>query len=162
MDEQQEIAEAVGQHVRVVATTVARLSEAAFRAAEVAAERRRALEENRAAEMTARFEAERAASRSAYRAVEDPRWWESTRPEQVAEVYQVATVWSEFDDEARRVERLMAEEIQRRYDVDARVVDLATVPAELAAAERARAQRDAAEAVALTAAADRADRDSRR
>lgn len=157
MDEQQEIAEAVGQHVRVVATTVARLSEAAFRAAEVAAERRRALEESRAAEATAQFEAERSAARSAYRAVEDPRWWENAWPEQVAEVYQVAAVWSEFDEEARRVERLMAEEIQCRYAVDARAVDLATVPADLAAAERARAQRDAAEAVALTAGAGRAD-----
>ncbi|HVK28564.1 MAG TPA: hypothetical protein VM575_09485 [Nocardioides sp.] len=158
MDEEQEIAQAVGQHVRVVATTVARLSEAAFRTAQVVAERRRALEENRAAELTARFEAERDAARAAYLSVEDPRWWESAAPEQVAEVYQVATVWSEFDEEGRRVQRLMAEEIQRRYDVDARAVDLAAVPAELAAAERARANRDAAEAIALTAAADRADR----
>jgi hypothetical protein len=158
MDEEQEIAQAVGQHVRVVATTVARLSEAAFRAAEVIAERRRALEEQQAAELAARFEAERSAARSAYRSVEDPRWWENPQPEQVAEVYQLATVWSEYDEEARRVERLMAEEIQRRYDVDARAVDLANVPAELAEAERARARRDASEAVALTAAADRADR----
>lgn len=158
MDEEQEIAQAVGQHVRVVTTTVARLSEAAFRAAQVVAERRRAVEENRAADLVARFEAERAAARSAYRSVEDPRWWESAAAEQVAEVYQVAAVWSEFDEEARRVERLMAEEIQRRYDVDARAVDLAAVPAELASAERAQAHRDAGEAIVLTAAADRADR----
>lgn len=159
MGEQQEITEAVGQHVRVVATTVARLSETAFRAAEVAAERRRALEENRAADVTARFEAERAAARAGYRAVENPRWWENTRPEQVAEVYQVAAVWSEVDEEARRVEQLVADEIRRRYDVDARAVDLATVPNELAVVERARAQRDAAEAIVLTSAADRAGRD---
>lgn len=161
MDEEQEMQQALGQQARLVVTTVARLSEAAIRAAEVVAERRRALEEGRAAELTARFEAEQGAARSAYRHAENPWWWDRARTEEIAEVYQVATVWSDLDPEARRVEQLMSEEIQRRYEVDPRAVDLATVPDELAAAERARAQRDAAEAVALTAAADQADRDSR-
>lgn len=49
MDEEQEIQQAVGQYARVVATTVARLAESALRAAQVVAERERALEENRAA-----------------------------------------------------------------------------------------------------------------
>lgn len=160
MDEEQEIQQALGQHARLVVTTVARLSEAAFKAAEIVAERRRALEENHAAEMTARFQAEQAAARSSYRAVEDPQWWANSRPEQVAEAYQLATVWSAVDPEARRIEDLMNAEIRRRYDVDPRAVDLATVPEQLEAAERARARRDAAEAIALTAAADRADRDA--
>ncbi|KRA39103.1 MULTISPECIES: hypothetical protein [unclassified Nocardioides] len=157
MDEQKEIHEAVGQHLRVAATVVTRLTEAAAKAAELIAERRRAETEARAADLTARLDAERDAARTSYRSVDDPQWWTNPTPERVAEVYQVATVWSELDPEARRVEEFMTEEIRRRYDVDPRLVDLATVPAELAAAERARAARDTAEAVVLTAAADRAD-----
>lgn len=109
--------------------------------------------------MTARFQAEQAAARVYIRNADDPRWWERMQPDEIAEVYQVATVWSAVDPEARRIEDLMTAEIHRRYDVDARAVDLATVPEQLADAERARARRDAAEAIALTAAADRADRD---
>lgn len=79
-----------------VGEQVARRLERQARAAEAASE-----QENR--EYQGRLRAEQAAMRAQLARVEDPRWWDTARPEDVGQMYQTALVWRERDDLAARV-----------------------------------------------------------
>lgn len=70
-------------------------------------EERRKLEE--------RFEAERAVMRTQLAAIDQPQFWESAQPQDIATNYALAQQWEPFDDMARLSREHMHDEIKNRY-----------------------------------------------
>ncbi|WP_401001072.1 hypothetical protein [Agromyces sp. GXQ0307] len=140
---------------------LARMREEALRRAEA-----RSLQEAR--ELQGRFDAERAAARAELAPVHEASWWDRAGTENIARAYETATTWSKHDDDARRANERIREEVRARYgvDVDRTGADpaavreaLARVDADrnLADAERSRADEERAEAARLLEHADRVD-----
>lgn len=107
-----------------------------------------------AKEMSARFDAERAAARAELRVIEQPEWWDRATPQDVARVIETAETWKGLDDTAARAAERIEHEVRGRYGVDVNEFRSG------ATNERARSEREVTEAALLLAEADRLDRDA--
>lgn len=158
MSESDGVEETVSQTMRVAVTAAARAGEALMRLRQ--AESQRAAEESqaRAQELQERLDAEMLAARTAYRGVDDPAWWASASPQDVANAYETATAWRDVDEEAARVQARIEAEVLERYGVnlDATTGDVATTLEERTASS-AQEQDSEVDAAVYAAAAERAD-----
>jgi len=153
--------EALMQAVRVAMTSAARVGEALMRVRQDQQRQAAAPSTESARALSARLAAEQAAARTAYRGVDDPRWWDQATPENAAEMYATATAWREVDPEADRARGRLEDEVKRRYGVDVTGLDGNQVGPALADAEQRLRQEggyDKQRAARDLAAADRADR----
>jgi hypothetical protein len=117
------------------------------------------------------FDAERDAARTEVSAAGDPKWWESSTPEQIAATYETAAAWEAVDPELARTAEQMRTELRDRYGVDNPQAGQSALREALERDERTRGdaghQRsesgiDVVEAGALMATADRLDREGER
>lgn len=166
--------EALQGVTQVAMTMAARVGEQMARAREQQARVAQANSEQAARENTERMTAEREAARAALATVHRPQWWDSATAEDVTKAYTTATAWSDVDQEAVRAEQRITDEVRGRYGIDlTRGTEPGTVAEAMERTHRARgladeertgATGDRAEAAALVAAANAADRaaDARR
>lgn len=170
MSDSDGIEEAIEGMSRVGLTVAGRLGEQLARAREQELRRAQAAEEQRAGELQARFDAERAAARAQLAPVMDNRWWDTASGRDVERVQETATAWKDQDPAARDAAEAIRDQVQRRYGLDVNNLgaDEASVAKALAKAERDREQAeqerragrsDQAQTVQLLADADREDRD---
>jgi hypothetical protein len=150
MSESDGIEETLEQVMRVSITAAARAGQAAARRRQQEAQRLLDESEVRAGQLQARADAEMRAARTAYAGVEDPIWWATASPRDVAAAYETATAWSDIDEAAARARDRIEQELRERYAVD---------PADgqdVGAGDRSD-KRSEAEVAPLVAAAERAD-----
>jgi colicin import membrane protein len=170
MHESDGIEEAIEGISRVGLTVAGRLGEQLARTREQELRRAQAAEEQRARELQARFDAERAAARAQLAPVMDNRWWDTASGRDIERVHEAATAWKDHDPAARDAAEVIRNQVQRRYglDVDNLGADEASVAQALAKAERDREQAEqerragrdeTAQAVQLLAQADREERE---
>ncbi|WDF35233.1 hypothetical protein PTW37_17690 (plasmid) [Arthrobacter agilis] len=74
-------------------------------------------EEAQRKQLQERFEAERAVMRTQLGAVQQPQFWESAKPEDIAAQYALAQQWERFDDMARLSREHIHDEIRTRYEL---------------------------------------------
>jgi colicin import membrane protein len=170
MGESDGVEEAIEGMLRIGLTVAGRLGEQLARAHEQELRRAQAGEEQRARELQARFDAERAAARAQLAPVMDNRWWDTAGGRDVERVHETATAWKDHDPTARSAAEVIREQVHRRYglDVDNLGADDASVAAAMATVEQDREQAqeerrtgrdETAQAVELIADAEREDRD---
>jgi hypothetical protein len=157
VDESDGIGEHFDSQLRVAMTVaaqygqqIARLREQWSRAREA-----RALDEHKA--LALRFEGERAAARAQLALVDQPGWWDQAQPRDVAEVYETAVIWRDYDEAAEPAIETIRENLHDRYDVNLDDLQadpnaVATALAEADAERSAARQQRALEAEELTAA----------
>jgi colicin import membrane protein len=86
------------------------------------AERRQEMareQQERARALRERLEAERAMMRTSLSPVEREQWWETAKPEDIAQRYTEALRWEDHDDVARAARRRIEHEVQQRHGVGA-------------------------------------------
>lgn len=112
-------AERLQGYVTLAITVAARIMEvqAQRRAHQLRETQRRG--EHHARQVADQQRAEVAATRHQLRDVGRKEWWDSARPEDVATAYATARAYGHIDPELAGTARYMAEEIGRRYGVDA-------------------------------------------
>lgn len=94
-----------------IAERVARARQESLRQRENEAERA-------AAETERRITAERTAMRAAITPVEQDRWWDTAKPDQVVEAYQAAKAWKDHDPQALAASTRIHQEVERRYGIN--------------------------------------------
>jgi hypothetical protein len=165
--------EAVGAALRVALTVAGRVAEQMARQREQSARAAQAASEQEARELQARMDAERSAARAALAPVAQGEWWDRAQSDEVAKAWETANAWSAVDPDAAAAVDRISSELRDRYDVDvdalrpdeAAVRDAVARRAEAlreAAGQRGHAGADEAEAAAVIALADQADRDAER
>ncbi len=142
-EESDGIGEHFDQSLRVALTVASQFGERVSRLREQWSRVReeRALREAR--ELTLRFESERAAARAQLAVVEQTAWWEQAQPHAIADVYETAVVWRDYDEVAYVAVDTIRDEVLSRYgiDVDAHhEADPAAVELALREAETDRAE----------------------
>lgn len=75
--------------------------------------------EERARELQARYDAERAAARSELAVVQRADWWDNASPDQIGRAWQTARAWRGLDPDADRASEEIARQVRDRYDIDA-------------------------------------------
>lgn len=106
-------------YVTLAITVAARIMEVqAHRRAQQLREAQRQGQEQ-ARQVEAQQRAEATATKHQLRDVGRKEWWDSARPEDVATAYATARAYGQIDPELDGTARYMAEEIRRRYGVDA-------------------------------------------
>ncbi|WP_336853910.1 hypothetical protein [Sinomonas albida] len=123
------IGEAVDDMLRQAVMIAARLAEIAARARQEHLAQARAESERAGRELTARFEAERAAARSSLAPVGTDSWWAEADPEQIGAAYQTAASWAGQDAEIAQTllhmdEQLAARGVHVTASMPGRVSDL--------------------------------------
>lgn len=108
------IGEAVDDLLRQAVMIAARLAEIAARARQEHLARARAESERAGRELTARFEAERAAARSSLAPVGTDSWWAEADPERIGAAYKTAMSWAGQDAEIADTLRQMDEHLAAR------------------------------------------------
>jgi hypothetical protein len=61
--------------------------------------RNQARDQQAVLELEARFEAERGGARASFAAVQEGTWWDVATPRQIADVYESAIVWRDYDEQ---------------------------------------------------------------
>lgn len=79
---------------------------------------RQCASEDRARELQARYDAERAAARAETAVVHRPDWWDRATREQVGHMWQTATAWRGEDVDVDRAAQVMTVQVRDRYGVD--------------------------------------------
>jgi colicin import membrane protein len=82
------------------------------------ANRSQARDQQATRELEARFEAERGGARASFASVQEGAWWDVATPKQIADVYESAIVWRDYDDQAKAAIEKIRTEVQDRYDID--------------------------------------------
>ena len=165
------VGETFDDSLRIALTVASQFGERIARLREQLARNREAGATQETRELTARFEAERAAARASLAPVQQPAWWDQARPEDIAQAHESATAWRDFDDVAREAGNTIRHEVQERYGIDVAApgADRGTVAAALeraerdradAAAERSTAGQELTAAQLLFAQANRHDREA--
>ena len=157
---QDEASDSVRAGMRTAMAAAAQIAQRVMRALEQRQREAQAASEQRAAELRARFDAERAAARAVLAPVGREEWWATAQPEQIASAYETAHAWEKFDPEARAAADRIRDEVGVRYGVDTSALDRAEQLRREAADERTEARLDEAAAVAagVDAAADISER----
>lgn len=155
-DETSEVVRA-GMRTAMAAATMA--AQIAIRARQQRTQEMQAASEQRAAELQARFDAERSAAAATLAPVGRDDWWAIAQPQQIADVYEVAHAWEGFDPQARVAADKIRAEVNGRYGVDPASLGRSDELRREATEERQQARLDEAAAVTIAAdvAADRAD-----
>ena len=151
-EHQDEASETVRAGVRTAMSVAAQAAQVAIRALEQRRREIQAASEQRAAELTARFDAERAAARAALAPVGSDDWWATARPDQITTAYETAREWEDFDSDARLAADRIRGEVSARYGVDPISLDRAAHLDRDAAEQRDEEQLD--DAAALIAGVD--------
>lgn len=123
-------------------------------------------QQQRRRELEERFEAERAVMRTELAPVEQDRFWEDAKPEDIAQHYGLTRQWEDHDDVAKAARERIEAEVKNRYELN--VEDYleqrtpeqqrtGNVEQEIAAHEAVNAQRDHAQAARHTAEASKGD-----
>ena len=154
-----ETSEIVRAGMRTAMTLAAQLAQAAIRDREQRLEIERAASLQRAAELQARLDAERAAAVATLADVKQAQWWATAEPHQIADMYRVARTWEDVDPIAKDAAEKIRTQVQHDYGVDPAELLDADGLRRAADLERDRKQADEAAAVAIgsDAAADRAE-----
>jgi len=156
-----ETSEIVRAGMRTALMVAAQLAQRTIRAHEQQLRDREAASLQRAAELQARFDAERAAAVAALTPVGRDDWWQTASQQNIADMYQTARTWEDFDLTARQAADRIRREVDGRYGIDAASLEREADLVREASAERDRAQVEQAAAVVIAtdAEADRAERD---
>lgn len=112
------IDEAFEAALRVGLTAAGRMAERVAREREQQQRDAQARSEQEARELQARLDSERAAARAALAPVEQEQWWQSARPEEIADAWQTANAWKDTDPEAQRATERIGRELQERHGID--------------------------------------------
>lgn len=157
---QDQASESVRAGMRTAMAAAAQVAQRVMRALEQRQREAQAASEQRAAELRARFDAERAAARAVLAPVGRGDWWATAQPEQIASAYETARAWEKFDPDARAAADRIRDEVGVRYGVDPSALDRAEQLRREAADERQEARLDEAAAVAagVDVAADMSER----
>lgn len=118
-----EIGEHIDRHLQALIASAVRLAEAAKRARQQRMETLARESRDRQAQYAAQLAAQRDAARADYARVNDPEWWATATPEEIAATYETARRWENDDPEAARAAAEMDRQIQERYGLDARQMD---------------------------------------
>lgn len=152
-DENEDVVAQAGERLRGQVTV---LLTVAGRAAEEYARHRRAIldeaarsAEGRAAQLRARYDAERAAARALLAATANPGWWAAAGPQQIADAWRTAVAWRDADERIAVDTARLAEELRRRYGVDPDQLAGSPPTSRAAATARVQERDDAALAAAL-------------
>jgi hypothetical protein len=141
VDETEDPAQETMSKVSRVAVTAASMAvQAIAKQREQRARELAEAEADRTKELQSRWDSERAAAQVQLSTADDA-WLVRASPEEVAEAWQTATVWAEFEPDAfADTESRLAAEIERRYGIDPRTAgrDVGGNTHALADAERAR------------------------
>lgn len=114
------IEDALGNHTRIIMTTIAQVGTDLARQRE-AALARQVQEQQRAVRAEhERLDALRAAGRAELAPVHSPEWWDRSTAEQVGRAWAIATTWEREDPSAAAAATRLQEEARRRYGVDLR------------------------------------------
>jgi len=151
-EHQDEASESVRAGMRTAMAAAAQVAQVAMRALEQRRREIQAAAEQRAAELTARFDAERSAARAALAPLGRDDWWTTARPEQVTTAYETARAWEKYDPDVRIAADRIRGEVSARYGVDPASLDRAAQLDRDAAEQRDGAQLD--DAAALVAGVD--------
>lgn len=166
------VQEALSGTLRVALTAAGQMAERAARAREQAAHDAAAASAQQAREMQAQVDAQRGAARATLAPVHRDDWWDTARPQDIADAWQTAQTWRGVDPDAARAGDRIGQEVRSRWGVDvdglggdARVRDVLTEQqgrgsgTAQSAAERARgdAALDDIEGARLLTDADRGD-----
>lgn len=165
--------EAFKGQLQVALTVTAHVAELAARMQQQRLHEAAAESDGQARDAQARLQVEQAAARGALAPVERPEWWAGADPRDVAQAWQTATAWAQFDPAAATAADRIRDEVQARYGVD--ITTLHPDPVAAAAAldraaeldrrardERAAAGRDDAEAAHLLGTGSAAGEDMQR
>lgn len=150
VDEPDGVNEMVIGGLRVALTAALHIAEQRARVRAQLAREAATADAQRARELQARLDAERAAARAAVAPLGEDVWWTSPRIEDLPHTWATAREWAEHDPDIARVADRIRREVSDRWgiDVDAPDVDLTDLRAEI---ER-RAQRDLEQRAAQAAA----------
>lgn len=161
-EHQDEASETVRAGMRTAMAAAAQVAQRILRTLEQRRREIQAASEQRAAELTARFDAERSAARAALAPVGRDDWWATARAEQITAAYETARAWEPYDPEVRTAADRIRNELRDRYGVDPASLDRAAELDRDAADQRDEAHLDetAAMAAGLDAAADTTERAS--
>ena len=159
-EHQDEASETVRAGMRTALAAAAQIAQRTMRALEQRQREIQAATEQRAAELTARFDAERAAARAALAPVGRDDWWATALPEEITTAYETARAWENFDSDARLAADRIRGEVNARYAVAPASLDRAAQLDLDAADERDEAHLD--EAAAMIAGVDGAAEASER
>lgn len=119
MTESDGVSESVGGSMRTALMIAGQVGQQAANLIRQRLEEQQRVSEQRAREMQARYDAERAAARAQVAVVHRPEWWERARAEQVGQVWETATAWRDQDPDIDRAARVMEEQVRERYGLDA-------------------------------------------
>jgi len=112
------IDEAFDAALRVGLTAAGRMAERIAREREQHQRDAQARSQQDARELQARLDSERGAARAALAPVEQEQWWQSARPEGIAEAWQTANAWKDSDAEAQQATDRIGRELQERHGID--------------------------------------------
>lgn len=104
--------------MRTLIAAAGRMGENIARMREEAARRAEAHSTQRAREVQAQFEQERAVARTQLLPTREPAWWDRTRPEDVAHAYETAAAWKNTDPDLAQAHAHMGDELRERYGID--------------------------------------------
>ena len=169
MSESDGIEEAFEGTARVALTAAGQLGEQLARLREEQLGRARARSEEEGRGYALRLHAERDAARAQLAPVRDDQWWTNASPQDVVQAYSTARSWEHVDSRAAQAAARIRAEARDRYgvDLDSTPLDTAAIDAAFArgqalerqaTAERQLEREDMAQAQALLAQADRAER----
>jgi len=169
MSESDGIEETFEGTARVALTAAGQLGEQLARLREEQLGRARARSEEEGRQYALRLHAERDAARAQLTPVRDDRWWTTASPQDIAQAYTTARSWEHVDAQAAQAAARIRTEARDRYgvDLDSAPLDTAAMDAAFArgqalerqaTAERQLEREDLAQAQALLAQADRAER----
>ena len=154
--------------LRTLLVAAGRMGENIAQAREEAARRAEAESIQKARELQAQYEQERALARAQVRPINEPAWWDRASVDDIANAYHTTSAWKDNDQDLAQAHAKMGDELRERYGVD--VNDLGADPQRVGDLLRERAaagglvdgqgstQAERREADDLLNAADRHDR----
>ncbi|RFA06759.1 hypothetical protein B7R21_18450 [Subtercola boreus] len=125
MSDHDEVGQEVGQHARVALTIALQMGEKFARLREEMSRNTQTRSAAEARELSARFDAERAAARATLQVVDKPEWWDKATVQDVARVTETAQAWKTHDPAAAHAAAVVQREVLNRYGVDTTVLQAA-------------------------------------
>lgn len=138
MSETDGIEEGMSAELRIILTAAAQAGEMMQRSREQRRREQAARDQEEARALESRLAAEQKAAVASLTRVEDERWWNQARPDEVAEMYRQARAWSSEDPRAVQAQQRIESEVERRYGVEL----TSSMEPDVAAESLRRAQRD--------------------
>jgi hypothetical protein len=118
--------------LRTLIAAAGRMGENIARAREEAARKAEAESTQKARELQAQYEQERALARAQVQPINEPAWWDRARPEDIAHAYETTAAWKDNDPALAQAHAHMRDELHKRYWID--VDDIGADPRRVAQA----------------------------